>query len=198
MDIKTKLLWCLVLLIMRGLCCCCWLSVVIRMTSNSSDSAGFFSSRRSFTLCIAWKVIQEKIERLYLIYSIIILLQSFIVNVCYCWINQNVIVFIKKKRAHEFKCMHNFKLITAAFSKHFSNKMNLWICCVFFLYGRLIPIWCSSEYLGQQVGWCMGLFYSYSTSVHHNPRRQSWHLWYSENMGNFYNSRITFMIISEI
>lgn len=97
MDIKTKLLWCLVLLIMRGLCCCCWLSVVIRMTSNSSDSAGFFSSRRSFTLCIAWKVIQEKIERLYLIYSIIILLQSFIVNVCYCWINQNVIVFIKKK-----------------------------------------------------------------------------------------------------
>lgn len=55
MVIKMKLLWCLVLLMMLELCCCCWLSVVIRTTSKSCDSAGFFSSRRSFTLCSAWR-----------------------------------------------------------------------------------------------------------------------------------------------
>lgn len=49
--------------------------------------------------------------------------------------------------------------------------MNLWIYFrfFFFLNGRLIPIWCFSEYLGQQVGLCMGLFHSYIVFVHHNP-----------------------------
>lgn len=47
--------------------------------------------------------------------------------------------------------------------------MNLWIYCRFYFNGRLIPIWCFSEYLGQRVGLCMGLFQSYIVSVHHYP-----------------------------
>lgn len=79
---------------------------------------------------------------------------------------------LKKKnnnnKNNTFVWKHNFKL-TAELQQTRFIEMNLWIYCRFYFNGRLIPIWCSSEYLGQQVGLCTGLFQSYIVSVHHYP-----------------------------